>query len=200
MSSRRKSEPFRSLPNSENLYGRLVDGFLRITDWPTGRKVALVTGILIPYHIGYLTTARSFLGGPEGTVDLDLVEPLLWVWLGVIVTTFLLSLRRPAWSGSERLPLYFLIFGYGTLIFGFVYLFGTMSTAYISYYIVAILVVLILFDGWAGALAAGFGTFLLIAIGVGEIVGLLPFAPALAKRAIDDQNTFAWFATTFVWI
>jgi class 3 adenylate cyclase len=182
-----------------NLRGRLVDGFLRITDWSIQRRVNLVAGILIPYHLGYIYLIRSSFG--DGSlVNMQLLEPLLWMWLAVIGLMFISTLRPSKRAKDSRWPVHMFIFGYGTFMFAFVYIFGTMSSPYISYYLVSIVLLLILFDSSAAVLAMGFGTVVTIVVGLLEVTGQIPHAPALVERSVDLQNTTAWFLTTFAWI
>jgi adenylate cyclase len=182
---------------------RLVDQFIDIADWPTSRKTAWLTGVLIPVQaFGSLVTSYSYRsyarwGLDQPLMDVALNDRFLAVWLAGVVAVFLLSLPAARAGREGRWTAFLFVVVYAAGMCGLIYLRGTMSTPLMAFYPVAMFLMALYYDERVGLFAFIYASLLFALIGALELAGVLPYAPVVLARSLEAQSNLAWFTTHF---
>lgn len=170
----------------------LVDWFIEFNHWPTSRKTALLSGLVLIAHVVGSAAARMGFDA-SSNIDLPRLDAFLMVWCGFVALYFLLSVTV-ARSGREgRWTAYGWVSIYSVFIAILFHLFGTMSSPHVLWYPAAISLWALYFDERVGMFSAVFLFALLVGVGLLELQGVLDYAPLLLNRTVDAQRSVGWF-------
>jgi adenylate cyclase len=173
-------------------YARLVDRYIDVTSWPTARKTAFLTGLILPVQAVVPAVIYLALTSVPGLVRRDLLGRFYLAWFLGTALLWLASRLATRRSGEGRWTVYALIVVYGGFIVGHLHLFGTLSTPFVIFYAASVYMVLLFFDVLAGIVAFVFGTTLIAASAGLALGGATPYAPLLVARSLDAQLDPAW--------
>ncbi len=169
----------------------IVERFIEVNNWPTSRKTALLSGLILPAHLAGWLIAR-FAFAADGVVKLVVFDQVFAA--GAVVLSFMFTVSLVAtWRGAEgRWTAYLFTTLYGAFIAALVVVFGLWSTPQVAWYPVAVVLIALYFDariGWFGFIYGLCAIAMVQALHAG---GLLPYAPGLQERSIDAQHTAGW--------
>lgn len=189
----RLDPPPRAPVQAPPLRTALVDRFIEFNQWPTSRKTALLSGlVLIAHVVGSIAARLGFVA--SSNIDLPRLDAFLMLWCAFVAVYFLLSLAV-ARSGHEgRWTAYGWVSGYSLFIAALFHLFGTMSSPHVLWYPAAISLWALYFDERVGLFSAVFLFGLVVGVGVLELQGVLDYAPLLLNRTVDAQRSVGWFS------
>jgi adenylate cyclase len=176
-------------------YERLVDRYIDVTGWPTGRKTAFLTALILPVQALIPAVIYLALTAVPGLIRSELLGLFFVAWFLATLTlcaASYLSIRR---GGEGRWTVYALITVYGSFIVGCIHLFGTFSTPFLIFYAASIYMVLLFFDLPAGIFAFAFGTTMLVISAALALTGVSRYAPVLMARDLDAHVDPAWLWT-----
>ena len=177
-----------------------VNAFLTITEWSYAARTLLICGLLLPFHLGYFVMTWLLFDQTPSLVNFELLQVVLSIWLIVLLALSSMSAWMVHQGSDARWPVYMLIFGFGSVMFGFVYLFGAMGSPYVAYYILSALSILVIFDARSGAVALAYAFAGSITMAFAESKGLIAPAPGFVMRSVDVMHDARWTVTTGVWI
>jgi class 3 adenylate cyclase len=175
----------------------LLERFIEIGNWPTSRKTALLCGLAFP------TTFAASLISHFALVDTGVMHMFpadLFFFMGPVVAALCFGVSLIAARVGYDAPwtAHLFIVLYGAFIWGLVYVTGTWSTPFITFYPLAATLLALLY----GARLAWFGFFYgLVSLGLLGMLGtahVIPYAPAMQNRALDAQASMNWVLAVFI--
>lgn len=170
----------------------IVDRFIQFNEWPTSRKTALLSGLVLIAHIVGSTAAH--LGfHVSSNIDLPRLDRFLMVWCGFVAVYFLISVLVMRSGREGRWTAYGWVSIYSIFIAMLFHLFGTMSSPHVLWYPAAISLWALYFDERVGLFSAVFLFGLVVGVGVLELHDVLDYAPLLLNRTVDAQRNVGWF-------
>lgn len=169
-----------------------IERFIDIVEWPASQKVVLLIALALPSQVIATYVVRWGIARTGG-VNLEVFDQTTRFGYLSLVIPLLVSLpyalrrREGAW-----LP-YLSTSFYGVFTISLAYIFGTMSTPFMAMYPLLVILWTLYFGerfGWFG-----FSCLLILMVGVGvlEQQGVIPYAPLLIDRSIDNHRNGAWF-------
>lgn len=170
----------------------LVDRFIELNSWPTARKTALLSGLVLVAHlVGSIAAHLGFVY--SSNLDMPRLDVFLALWCACVASMFVTSLWV-ARSGREgRWTAYVWVSTYSVFIAMLFHLFGTMSSPHVLWYPAAISLWALFFDERIGLFSALLLFALVVIVGLLELLGLLAYAPLLLDRTVDAQRNVGWF-------
>ncbi|MGH8694833.1 MAG: adenylate/guanylate cyclase domain-containing protein, partial [Burkholderiales bacterium] len=174
----------------------LVERFIEFNHWPTSRKVAFISGLILPFHfLGWAVVHFSF--AQLSIINVLTLDRLMAVWTGLVVLCFLVSLPLALTGKEARWTAYLFALPYITVTVALIYLLGSASTALLALVPVFTLFWALYFDETLAGISLLYGASLLVLVGYLESRGVLPYAPVLLERTIDAQRNDVWFAVGY---
>ena len=183
---------------SGSAYQRLVEHYIDVTSWPTSKKVALLMGFAIPFHLVALGLIRLHRESLVDVLDIALLEVHFAQWLGAVILLALVALPFARRNREARWTIYLVILVYGGFLILHIHLFGSMSSPFVFMAPVVVLLVTLFIDSRAGLLALVFGGVVTAYVLGLELNGTLEYAPALTARSLDAQVTLAWISLHWI--
>jgi len=177
----------------------LVDQFIDVGEWPTSRKVVLLIAMALPSQVIATVVVRWGISRTGG-VDLAVFDRITLFGFLSLIVPLLVSLpyalrgRDGAW-----LP-YLSTSSYGAFSIALAYGFGTISTPFLVLFPLLVMLWTLYFGaryGWFGFACL---LLMLVVVGLLESRGLIPYAPVLVDRSVDNQRTLYWFAALLLTI
>jgi class 3 adenylate cyclase len=178
---------------------RLVHGFLSFTEWTPAKKLLLAYALTVPLHLVILLSFELLLGD-NPAYAVEHVRMLLWLWFLFTCATLGLCYFWVASGNPTTVPIYINVFGYGAFAIYHAYLYGLLDSVYTSFFFVMLAVNFILFGWRAAALVIVCWILGMLSLGIAQLQGWLPYAPAVIDRLIDARNEFGWFALGIMWL
>lgn len=178
----------------------LVEHFIRIDGWPTGRKTALISGVALALHLpGTLMVdwAIQRAGPLAQKIDAELLQRFLWAWTAEVALTFVICMFVVR-SGREGRWTALLLAPYGMFLAAMMWLFGFISSALTAAYPLVILTLAVLYGPRFSAYAFAFGLVVAIALLLLQTGRHIPFAPLFVDRSLDTQNLPIFVVPVFV--
>jgi len=183
----------------QEVVDRLVSGFLSFTEWSPARKLVLIYALSVPLHVAIMVSFELLLGdNPD--YDVGQARITLWLWFLYVCVVLLLCAVWAARRNATQLPIYLNVFGYGAFAIYHAYLYGTMDSVYTSFFFVMLAANFILFGWRAAAMVAALWLAALLALGMAQLKGWLPFAPAALERSMDARNDAGWLLLGFIFM
>ncbi len=170
----------------------LVERFIEISNWPTSRRVAVWCVFLLSVHL-LLWLAFNLFFHRLYQIDSGLLNQYLGLWTGYVALCVLLVMPAALAGREARWTAFALGLPYGLLTVGWVYLFGTLSSAQVVMIPLVVFIVAVALDVSAGAWTLVLICVLLIGIGILESSDLVPYAPMFLERTLDAQRDDYWF-------
>lgn len=180
----------------------LVERFIEISRWPLSRKALLWGGaFLLPMHLltwWVLRTGNSRLD----LVDVRLLDRVLATGVGIVLWGALQTLPYVLGRWREGSAVFWILAGlnlaaYCTFIVALTYLFGSVTSPSVAFVPVVALFIMVFYDLRLGWFALGWMLLCLVAVGVLESYGVLPYAPLTLERSIDTLASSTAFAITY---
>jgi class 3 adenylate cyclase len=166
--------------------------------WPISQRVVLLgaTGVG-GTSIAALANRLGYLYGGSPTIDLQLLNRYILIWLAAQVVATAPSVLPARRGDVGRAAAYFFVSLQAPFIGGLLYLYGPLGTP-----LAAIFPALVIL--WTLYLNVRIGIYGLCCVGACILIsgilaayGVVPYAPLLLERSIDAQNTLVWLATVF---
>lgn len=174
-------------------YGPWAPRYREVVDWPVNRKVALVTGVLLPYTALGFITFGLLLPAETLSDDVTSYRGAVIVWTVSLLVCLLLAYASTRRGRDGSWTVYPLILSVSTCLAFLCWLFGSFSTLLMMMIPAMVLAMSLLFDPRIGWVAFGLAILDWGGLATLEIQGVLPYAPALRDRSIDALVTPSWF-------
>lgn len=173
----------------------VLDYVAEFRTWPDCKKVALLTGLMLPFHT-LAAPIVVYAAHLSGIADAGLLAALFAAPVLILSTLFILSLlcQRAGYQG--RYLAYGIVFLYGGWIAAMVSCFGLWSTPLEAWVPPVVIVCGLWFDRRIGMLGLAFALLMTVLIVAAVRYELMPYAPALINRNIDAQNSVSWIVVT----
>lgn len=167
----------------------LVERFIDFSDWPTSRKSALAGAIVAP---GVLFLLALLLLIPQPAFDVGILVDLLLA--GAVISSAIGVMSWIAYRrGDEgRWTGYAFVLGYQLCVVVVVIALGGFTTPLVAFPLFLPIFTVLWYGVRVGVFSVACISTALIAAGVLNLIGVLPFAPAMRIRDIDGLNTADW--------
>lgn len=175
-------------------YDRLVDRYIDVTSWPTGKKSALVMSMAIPFQLVAWGLVALHADALADIIDAPMLLMHTGAFAGAVTLLFLVALPFARRGVEARWTIFLVILVYGSLCVQLIHLLGTANTTLLVVLPLTVLMVGLFFDRQAGWITIAFDTGLLVAVVALEMSGAISYAPVLQERSIDAQAVPAWIS------
>jgi class 3 adenylate cyclase len=161
----------------------MVNWFVRVMEKPTSSRTAVVGSLVVLANLITYLMVRGLAGA--GSVALAGLDAFLLAWTvaGILIVLAILPMAR---RGLEaRWTAYMGVAVHGAFIVWLCHLLGSISNPIITLFPLAAILVILVLDHGAGWFGFAWMTGLLVAVGVLELRGVLPYAPLITQRSLD---------------
>jgi len=180
-------------------YRQLVERYVNLARWTTAKKSGLVLTLLVPSQLAIYAIC-VFIVTDQTTSGLNfaLTHSLFVTWNTAIVMSCLIVWPVALRGKEGRRTAYLLVTVEIAGITWLYHLLGTMTNPILSWYPMAVVLASLVFDVRIGVYCLVLSTTLLIAVCGLELVGALPYAPAVVDRVIDEQVNLPQYLGKFL--
>ena len=165
----------------------LVERFIEIDGWSTSSKTALLSGLLLSFHVP--CTLITGYGVSQLTwFNLSLFNTVFWLWIAAIALCFVLSVMTALLGQEGRWTRWVLLIPYGVFMSATIYGAGGTSTALFAWCPMGVLLIALWYGPRFGWISLLYMFCLLLIVLVVPSSGIVPFAPVFLERSIDTQK------------
>jgi class 3 adenylate cyclase len=170
-----------------------IIGFIH---WPVSRKMVLL-GVLGVSATGIATLVNllAHSSARDSLLDLPLLNRYMVVWMLAQVLATLASVPAAIAGREARWGTYLFIAVQAPFMAGLLHLFGTMGSPLVAIFPALVILWTLYFDERFGLFGLAVMLGCILAIGILEAQGILPYAPAVMDRSLDTQSGGVWFGT-----